>query len=298
MPRTNWLHFIGAQYYATPEAFIVEAQKQGITRRIQLPLLRSMGWGDRIWLAQQVTLQSAIPGRPVPIGPEHPPASEQDNGARPAIRGGVVFGSFVITSISGLTSDALARLVARFPYAVTRTNTQPRTVLRGCGSYTMAAEYTVGGGVPLDQLAQFLIAEKARDKSFNPGKLMVGGAINLDVAETPFGPQYIALMDEPFSQGFRRVMDLPAVAANTSEVVNWDRGAGVVAQLPAIRGRVNLAAIVPAPLLEGDNTRVPIAVNDLAPDGAVALQAKHFRVDPSQLVFGCTLQEVSNYARA
>lgn len=44
-----WLHWTGAQYYTIPE-FIREAREWGVSRRIKASILKSMSWGERIYL--------------------------------------------------------------------------------------------------------------------------------------------------------------------------------------------------------------------------------------------------------
>jgi len=49
---TYWLHWVGNAYYSIPE-FIREAKKLGVCRRVPKRMLKSMNWGDTVFLASK-----------------------------------------------------------------------------------------------------------------------------------------------------------------------------------------------------------------------------------------------------
>ena len=48
----DWLHFIGKNYYPSPNVFIREAQKYGVSRRISPFVFKRFNIGDRVFLFQ------------------------------------------------------------------------------------------------------------------------------------------------------------------------------------------------------------------------------------------------------
>ncbi len=55
----EWHHFIGG-HYASPESFVAEAQKQGISRRIPAQNAKGMSFGDRVVLLRFVNAETVI----------------------------------------------------------------------------------------------------------------------------------------------------------------------------------------------------------------------------------------------
>ena len=49
-----WLHYIGKGLY-TIESFVREAKKYGVSRAIPLQMLKKLNWGDKIYLAQNLS---------------------------------------------------------------------------------------------------------------------------------------------------------------------------------------------------------------------------------------------------
>jgi len=72
-----WIHWIGLKYY-TIDSFILEAEKLGVSRRIPPQILKSMSWGDRIYLIGEI--------------PEMP-------------KRGILFGYFIVDKIKYVTKD-------------------------------------------------------------------------------------------------------------------------------------------------------------------------------------------------
>lgn len=162
---TTWLHFIGQSYYSRA-SFEREAREFGITRRVSLQQMRRMAFGDRVVLA---------------------------------IRDGasaLVFGSFTVTTISGLSPEGQSALDGA--YTTERLAVEPRFIERGCGSYWTAGTYTVRA--TMTQIVETLDA-----KVENPGRLMVGGTFE------PI-PVAVRLKGVRHFQGFR-AFDLEAFQA-------------------------------------------------------------------------------------
>ena len=156
----TWLHFVGRQYY-TRSAFIREAKRYGVTRRVALQTLARMNWGDGVVLAMK-------------------------EGATP-----VVFGTFQVERLSGLSHEASERLRDLYPCEVVPG--AGRVVHRGCGSYEEAPFIILVRDAPLPEIAQHLMVWKT--KGMDIGKPMVGGAFR----DHPL----VYLRDVPHQQGFR-----------------------------------------------------------------------------------------------
>lgn len=132
----TWIHFIGRQYY-TRQEFVAEAEAVGVTRRVSMQTLKRMSFGDRVLLAIQ-------------------------DG-----KSAVIFGSFRVTTLSGLSKDAVDKIAAKVHVEVADSGRAGMTVNRGCGSYVVG--FTFHANAELPELAA--LAAEAED----PGKPMVGG---------------------------------------------------------------------------------------------------------------------------
>jgi len=155
-----WLHFIGKQYYSRGK-FVKEAKQYGITRRVSLQQLKKMAYGDMVLLAMM-------------------------DGKSP-----VVFGSFVIDKISGLSPAASAVIKEKFEYETVSEG--GAIVVRGCGMYIEGARYAVKA--TLREVVDVL--EGLKEQEVDIGKPMVGGR---------FEPhKLIRLKDIPFRQRFREI---------------------------------------------------------------------------------------------
>lgn len=150
----TWIHFIGRKYYPTIATFEAEARQHGITRRIALKTMERMSFGDRVLLAMQDGKSSLI------------------------------FGEFIITTISGVTPDFAVQV------GLTITNQGGAQVDRGCGSYVTGYTWALHATSSLEDLTKQLQA--AKDGS----KPMIGGRYQ-DLT-TP-----IRMRNLPFAQGFR-----------------------------------------------------------------------------------------------
>lgn len=157
MNTQTWLHFIGKQYY-TQSSFTKEARRYDITRRVSVKQLEKMHYGDRVLLAM-VDGASAV-----------------------------AFGSFIISTISGLSAEAAAVIAAKFE--LVQVDIGGASVQRGCGSYVTGGTYAVKGA----DLPEIVAALK---DVANPGKLMVGGKFE----QTP--DPTVRLKDIRHQQGFR-----------------------------------------------------------------------------------------------
>lgn len=130
----TWIDFIGEKYYSK-QGFIDEAVQYGVTRRVSLLQLKSVRFGDRVLTAIK-------------------------DGKTP-----VLFGSYIVERLSGLSAAAVKALAKTFTTKLVSEGGQ--VVHRGCGSYiegaTLAIEATI------EQIAEVL------SKVSDPGKLMIGG---------------------------------------------------------------------------------------------------------------------------
>lgn len=154
----TWLHFVGRQYYSRAK-FIREAKRYGVTRRVSLQQLKKMAFGDRVLLAM---LEGKSP---------------------------VVFGSFVIEKISGLSP--VASVAIREKFQGEQVSAGGGLVIRGCGTYIEGRCFVVSA--TLQDIVGVL--EELKDQEVDVGLPMVGGRFE---HQAP-----IRLKDVPFRQGFR-----------------------------------------------------------------------------------------------
>lgn len=194
----TWLHFVGKQYYPSRARFIREAERYGVTRRVSLATLERMHWGDRVVLA--------IKERASPV----------------------VFGTFLIHILSGLSSEASQRLMTLFECEVIPGS--EREVKRGCGEYIEGATIVVREA-PLPVIARHL--RDWKEAGLDIGKPMVGGNFE------PHPLVYIP--DIPHQQGFRPFdWDRFTQALSDYRAV-WPDGRGK-GRLPRVRGQFYAAA--------------------------------------------------------
>lgn len=157
-----WLHFVGKSYYSINQ-FIKEAEQIGVNRAIAPKVLRKMTLGDLVLLAQK-------------------------DGASTKI-----FGCFVFSQITGLTSEAISILYSSGAIRKTA-SLVPMHIERGCGHYDIVASYAV-----TDNDAAMETIYNLTDEQI--GRVMVGGTfyplINLEI------PEDYVLCDIPFQMGFR-----------------------------------------------------------------------------------------------
>lgn len=133
-----------------------------MTRRAALPTLRRMNWRDRVYLAM--------------LDP----------------RTALVFGTFRISHLSGLSAQAFELVRMLYADRVTVMQGSGRKVQRGCGSY-VEGDTLVVQGVSLPEIAEELA--QAKERGMDIGLLMVGGRFE----EHPL----VYLVDVPHQQGFR-----------------------------------------------------------------------------------------------
>jgi hypothetical protein len=151
---------VGRSYYSAA-SFEKEAKTFGITRRVSRTALKKMEYGDTVWLA-------------IPDG-----------------KSVVMFGKFVVSSVSGLSGEE-ANLMATL-FDLEQVSAGGAMVSRGCGSYIQGATFVIrskdGKPVTIEQLLETI--EPAEEK----GKLMVGGDF--------VAVERVRLKDMKFNQGFR-----------------------------------------------------------------------------------------------
>lgn len=154
----TWLHFIGKQYYSRAK-FIKEAKQYGITRRVSLRDLKKMSYGDTVLL---VILEGKSP---------------------------VIFGSFVIEKISGLSPEASTAVRETFKCELISAG--GGVVSRGCGTYFEGPCYAVSASIK--EIVGVL--EEQITQGIDIGLPMIGGT---------FKPHpLIRLKNVPFRMGFR-----------------------------------------------------------------------------------------------
>lgn len=107
---SDWLHWIGKQYYTT-NSFIKEAEKYGASRRISLQQLKQISWGDTVYCAM-------LDGKT-----------------------GVVFGYFKVNKISGLDAETSAKV--REEHQCNLVDNGKYVVNRGCGEYEAGPSYSI-----------------------------------------------------------------------------------------------------------------------------------------------------------
>jgi len=152
----TWIHFIGQQYY-TEKTFKVEGLKYGVTRRVSPLAAKQMSYGDRVLLAI--------------------------NDGKSA----VVFGSFLITTLSGMGEEATKALGEQCDLVMLTGG--GRKVVRGCGTYVEGPTWILGCPLTIDEIIA-VATEAGGDNKF-----MVGG----DFEDT----DRVRLKNMRFAQGFR-----------------------------------------------------------------------------------------------
>lgn len=162
-----WLHWIGKQYYKTPNRFIKESQMEGITRRVAPKVLAKMNWDENVYCIQ----------------------------AESGKKWGSVFLQYRITRLSGLSPEAQMELEKL--YNVQQVSPGGELVERECGDYITGATYTISGAT-LSQIGSLLVRLKADD--IDIGQPMVGcGRQGFKILEEPWP----TLNGVPFRPGFR-----------------------------------------------------------------------------------------------
>lgn len=111
-----WLHCVGRLYYSTPNKFIREALRYGITRRISSKVLRKMSLYDEVFLS---TLEG---------------------------KGQLVFGKFEVSGVSGLTDEAVNYLREKGVLGE-KISEGGDIVVRGCGSYIEGPSYKLESSI-------------------------------------------------------------------------------------------------------------------------------------------------------
>ncbi len=166
----DWIHFVGKTYY-TPEQYAEEATKFGASRRINPHLLHSMNWGDRIFLAQGDMVKK---NRVAPF------------------TGSTVFGYFTITTLGGVSQDALDCIAEEFELEITNAPIAAKgSVKRRCGHYSLGASIKKVE-LPLSQVLDYELVEEGESL---PSYLLQGKFISI---------QKTALVDMGFRWGFRK----------------------------------------------------------------------------------------------
>ncbi len=177
----EWLHFVGRSYYTIP-GFEKEALKLGASRKASLTMLSAFSWGDRIWLAQGDMKKK---NRITPI-------SES-----------IVFGSFSLSCLSGLTPEAIEYLEAADLDLDEVSGPEEHHVVRGCGEYVIDRSYQTESTLPD-------IAVLLRELT-NPGEILLQGSY------TPL-VQRVLLPEVTFRWGFRRFPELGESATPREDI--------------------------------------------------------------------------------
>jgi hypothetical protein len=181
----DWLHFVGRTYYEIPD-FEVEALTYGVSRRVSIPMLTAMNWGDRIWLAQGDMKKKTRVQNPL---------------------GSILFGSFRVTQLGGLLLNTIEDLPKSF--CVKQVKKERRVVNRKCGLYMVDSDYDVSASLPA-------LAEHFKDSSDDVGKLLLQGAYE------PLDPQAL-LPDVFFRWGYRRFNSQRFYEAYSHKIEEWKR---------------------------------------------------------------------------
>lgn len=157
---SDWIHYIGKKYY-TQNSFTKEAVEYGVTRRVSLNVAKQMHWGDCVYCAM-------LDGK-----------------------SGVIFGSFIISKLSGLSAEVTTQLEDKYESKLVDEGGD--IVLRGCGEYLEGDTHAVRCELPdiIDCLSQMSIDDK------DVGSPMIGGLFQT--------ASKIRLIDIPFRQGFRTI---------------------------------------------------------------------------------------------
>lgn len=156
----DWIHWIGKSYY-TMNSFKQEAEVMGVSRRADLRVAKDMNWGDTVYCAM-------LDGKT-----------------------GVIFGSFTIDQIGGLSGNASKAIRESFRFEVI--DDDEHTVTRGCGSYHAIATCAVKTTLP--EMIPLLM--KLKEEGVEIGKPMICGHFR-ELSK-------IRLKNLPFRQGFRKI---------------------------------------------------------------------------------------------
>lgn len=235
---STWLHHIGASFYPTPKAFVEEALKYGVTRRVSLQTLKRMNWADLVLLA-------------TPDGKSR-----------------VIFGEYNITKLSGISGpgwEAIRQGAMDLGKTATMQSVpvrQGQVITRGCGSYVVAAKWELhSGDLSLGEIAEIL--QKAKDAGTDIGKPMVG----CDVGEFYERKLYVRMKDLPHAHGFRLFDHEKWTADVIHQLVDgtkrWLRGHYYVDKEKA-------AELEAKPLVWGANVRIEQVATYTRGEGALA----------------------------
>lgn len=155
----DWIHWIGKQYY-TMNSFAKEAKEHSVSRRVSLQTAKQMAWGDTVYCTM-------LDGKT-----------------------GVIFGSFTIERITGLSEEATIAALAT--HETENINDGEEIIKRGCGSYATGPSWQVDASI-----ADIIeTVEEVKDDGRDEGQIMVAGTF-VELEKT-------RLLDIPFRQGFRK----------------------------------------------------------------------------------------------
>jgi hypothetical protein len=204
---TAWLHYIGGKY--TPQKFVIEARKHGVSRRIPARLLKSISWGDKVYCA---TWEGSLSKNGINImegfGGESEGVGKFKEGRAE------IFTMFTIDRIviedheinvavqRRLREQGLIRAVYDAP---------SRTVRRACGYYVECGSVIVKDGTTIAQIAEIAF-EVAAGRPFS---VMIQGALRKTYAP----PRVLAA---PFTRGLMRIEDF-----DTQEIIDVSQHAVV-----------------------------------------------------------------------
>lgn len=142
---TTWLTFIGGKY--TPESFVNEAEKFGITRRISGQEAKRMAFGDTVYLCYQPRGEDAY-----------------------------AFGTMVVASVvlDGVLGELVTDALGAFGHAE-RVNGDPILVERECGSFTLAGAVSITCDLEhVVETAQYIAKVGGLDEWYMVGGYLTG----------------------------------------------------------------------------------------------------------------------------
>lgn len=167
----DWIHWISKDHY-TMNGFRKEAEVTGVSRRVNPYAAQNMNWGDTIYIAMNCRYADSL-------------CSSLDGET------GVIFGSFTINHIGGLSGEASKAIRERFCFEAIDDKTS--AVVHGCGSYNTVVLCAINATLP--EMMSILL--KLRDEGRDIGVPMLCGHFReLDK---------IRLMNLSCQQGFRKI---------------------------------------------------------------------------------------------
>ena len=149
MPEIR-LHFIGQRFYSI-KRFVKEAERHGVSRALPASIIKSLKWGDLIFLAQ------------------YKPRHDSNDGIAH------IFGFMRVTGISVMASDKVKAMAREKLRITTMVDGPPRAISRACGSYIVSGTFIVE-----DELADVVKAyEEAAHRCGEKVSFLLDGSLTL-----------------------------------------------------------------------------------------------------------------------